>query len=114
VADGILTMKSTGKAYSSLSRPRHGEDQRSGCGEAARAQRRWRSGQGSIRCRTRPPIRVLCIQRPLEVKAGDWQELQVDLKDSGPLGTLRVYLPDSEIDFIEVAPEKGKAQRWDF
>ena len=51
---------------------------------------------------------------PFSVKAGDWQELKVSLKDEGPLGTLRVYLPDSEIDSIEVAPLKGKAQRWDF
>ncbi|MFN0077028.1 MAG: hypothetical protein ACKVY0_11190 [Prosthecobacter sp.] len=51
---------------------------------------------------------------PLEIKSGDWQELTVELKDKGPLGTMRVYLPDAEIDFIEVAPVNGKAQRWDF
>ncbi|OYW75770.1 MAG: hypothetical protein B7Z37_11755, partial [Verrucomicrobia bacterium 12-59-8] len=50
----------------------------------------------------------------LEVKAGDWQELKIELSDKGPLGTLRVYLPDGEIDFIEVAPAMGKGQRWDF
>ena len=38
----------------------------------------------------------------------------IELGDKGPLGTLRVYLPDGEIDFIEVAPANGKVQRWDF
>jgi hypothetical protein len=51
---------------------------------------------------------------PFEVKAGDWQEMSVPIKTPGLLGTLRLYLPDAEVDFIEVAPEKGKAQRWDF
>ena len=51
---------------------------------------------------------------PLEIKAGEWQELKLDLADKSPLGTLRVYLPDAEIDFIEVAPAKGKPQRWNF
>jgi hypothetical protein len=48
------------------------------------------------------------------LKAGHWQELKVELKEKAPLGTLRVYLPDSDIDFIEVAPANGKPQRWDF
>ncbi len=51
---------------------------------------------------------------PLEVKAGDWQELKLDLSAKALIGTLRVYLPDAEIDFIEIAPLKGKTQRWDF
>jgi hypothetical protein len=54
------------------------------------------------------------IAVPLEVKAGDWQELKIDLSAKALIGTLRVYLPDAEIDFIEVAPLKGKAQRWEF
>ena len=50
----------------------------------------------------------------LEVNAGDWQELRIDPRHKGPLGTLRLYLPDTEIDFIEVTPAIGHSQRWDF
>jgi hypothetical protein len=54
------------------------------------------------------------VSVPFEVKAGEWQEAKVELTHSAPLGTLRVYLPDSEVDHIEVKPAKGNAQRWDF
>jgi hypothetical protein len=54
------------------------------------------------------------ISTPFEVKPGDWQDLSIELKTTGLLGTLRLYLPDSDIDSIEIAPAKGKAERWDF
>ena len=54
------------------------------------------------------------LSLPFSVKPGDWQDVQVEVTTKALLGTLRVYLPDAEIDFIEVAPLKGKAQRWDF
>jgi hypothetical protein len=54
------------------------------------------------------------VSTPFEVKAGDWQEISVELKNPGPLGTLRLYLPDSDIDSIEIAPAKGKAEHWNF
>jgi hypothetical protein len=45
--------------------------------------------------------------------------LYIDLSTSAlgsavPLGTLRLYLPDAEIDFIEVAPANGRAMRSNF
>jgi hypothetical protein len=51
---------------------------------------------------------------PFEVEAGDWQELEIELKNQAALGTVRVYLPDADIDFIEVAPVQGRALRSDF
>ncbi len=58
------------------------------------------------------------VSTPFEVKAGDWQDLKIDLTHKGSLGTLRLYLPVDakpvEVDSIEVAPVKGKAQRWNF
>ena len=54
------------------------------------------------------------ISTPFEVKPGDWQDLSIELKTTGLLGTLRLYLPDSDIDSIEIAPAKGKTERWDF
>ena len=54
------------------------------------------------------------VSTPFEIKPGDWQEFSIDLKTSGPLGTLRLYLPDCDIDSIEIAPAKGKAEHWNF
>lgn len=58
------------------------------------------------------------ISTPWEIKAGDWQEVKVMLNHSGPLGTVRLYLPATaapvEIDSIEIAPVKGPAQRYNF
>lgn len=58
------------------------------------------------------------ITTPLEIKAGDWQEVKVSLTHTGPLGTMRLYLPVAdkpvEIDSIEVKPAKGQPQRWNF
>ncbi len=54
---------------------------------------------------------------PFTISSGDWQELGVEVKHDGPLGTLRVYLPASqpvEIDWIETRPAKAKAMRWEF
>jgi arylsulfatase A-like enzyme len=55
---------------------------------------------------------------PFDAVAGGWQELSVTVAEQGPLGTVRLYLPSSqqpvEIDWIEVKPGRGKAQRWDF
>jgi hypothetical protein len=36
------------------------------------------------------------------------------IKATGPIGTLRLYLPDSDIDSIELTPAKGKAEHWNF
>jgi hypothetical protein len=54
------------------------------------------------------------VSTPFDVKTGDWQEIRVELKNPGPLGTLRLYLPDSDIDSIEITPAKGKAEQWLF
>lgn len=56
--------------------------------------------------------------QPYTVTAGDWQEVSVAIDEAGPLGTMRLYLPPGpqpvEIDWIEVAPKAGRAQRWEF
>lgn len=112
VADGILTMKSTGKGTAFLG---HGMAKINGPAVVKLRVRSAAGGAGKVDSLPNTSADPSLVHSTaLEVKAGGWQELHVDLKDSGPLGTLRVYLPDSEIDFIEVAPEKGKAQRWDF
>lgn len=58
------------------------------------------------------------VSAPFEIKAGEWQELKIDVSTQGSLGTMRVYLPVNdrpvEVDSIEVAPAKGPPQRWNF
>lgn len=53
-----------------------------------------------------------------DVRAGDWQELTVNVPAKGLLGTTRVYLPatggGAELDWVEIAPKGAKPQRWDF
>lgn len=57
---------------------------------------------------------------PLTVSAGDWQEIAADLAESGPIGTLRFYLPATappiELDWVELRGKDAstKPMRWDF
>jgi hypothetical protein len=54
------------------------------------------------------------IASPFEIKSGEWQEIVVHLTASQPIGTVRAYLPDADIDFIDITPDKGKPLRSDF
>ncbi|MDP1590335.1 MAG: sulfatase [Prosthecobacter sp.] len=113
ITDGILTMKASGRPGSAFLG--HGMAKVSGPAVVKLRVRSTAGGAGKIESYPKgsaDPSGMIVV--PLEVKAGDWQELQLDLSAKGLIGTLRVYLPDAEIDFIEVAPLKGKAQRWDF
>jgi hypothetical protein len=51
------------------------------------------------------------------LKAGEWQDISVDLPADAKIGILRVYLPAQkqsvEIDWIELKMA-GKSKRWDF
>jgi hypothetical protein len=51
-------------------------------------------------------------------KGGDWEDITVDLPSSDGAGILRIYLPHpteaASFDWIEIKPEGGKTQRWDF
>ncbi|WP_146850037.1 sulfatase [Brevifollis gellanilyticus] len=112
-ADGILTMKSTGKAGAGFLG--HGMAKMQGPATVKVRVRSASGGAGKVDCFPKGAGDPEGMHStPFEVKAGDWQELSVSIKSAGLLGTLRLYLPDSEIDVIEVAPEKGKPQKWDF
>jgi arylsulfatase A-like enzyme len=54
---------------------------------------------------------------PYAMKAGDWQDVAVNIPASGPLGILRIYLPAQaqtvELDWVELRGV-GKSRRWDF
>jgi hypothetical protein len=113
VAEGILTLKATGKPGTAFLG--HAMGKLVGPARVTFRVRSSTGGSGKIdhfpRGSADPEI---MFSAPFEIKAGDWQEITVELKESGPLGTMRVYLPDSEMDFIQVAPAHGKAQRSDF
>jgi len=113
VQDGILTMKSTGKPGSAFLG--HGMPKMEAPAVVTLRVRSTNGGTGRIDSLPKTSADASIVHStPLALKAGDWQELKVELKEKAPLGTLRVYLPDSDIDFIEVAPANGKPQRWDF
>jgi hypothetical protein len=113
LTDGILTMKATGKPEVSFLG--HAMGKMNGHAVVKLRVRSQTGGAGKID--TFPKGSAVTdgmISTPFDVKAGDWQEIRVELKTSGPLGTLRLYLPDCEIDSIEIAPAKGKAEHWNF
>lgn len=112
-AEGILTVKNTGKP--GMAFLGHGMTKMNGPAVVKLRVRSATGGAGKIDSLPQTSADPSVIHStPLEVKPGEWQELKVDLKEKAPLGTMRLYLPDSEIDFIEVTPANGKTQRWDF
>jgi hypothetical protein len=53
-----------------------------------------------------------------QLAGGEWRDLTVELPAVGTLGIVRLYLPAEkdavQLDWIELKPSQGKAQRWDF
>ena len=113
VADGLLTMRGTGKPGTAFLG--HGTATMKGPAVVKLRVRSAGGGAGKIESfpnGSADPTGLVTV--PFEVEAGDWQELEIELKNQAALGTVRVYLPDADIDFIEVAPLKGRALRSDF
>ncbi|WP_395737205.1 sulfatase [Prosthecobacter sp.] len=113
VSAGIVTVKSTGRPGAAFLG--HGMAKMNGPAAVRLRVRSAAGGAGKIDSLPNTASDPNLIHSvPFAVKAGEWQDVQVEISEKGPLGTLRVYLPDGEVDFIEVAPVKGKGQRWDF
>ena len=113
VTNGILSLKATGKPSAAFLG--HGTAKMTGPAKVTLRIRSTTGGAGKIESYPQgsgDPAGM--IATPFEVKAGDWQDITVPLSTTQPLGTLRAYLPDADIDFIEIAPDKGKALRSDF
>lgn len=55
---------------------------------------------------------------PFELPGGDWQEVTVNVSESGPLGILRIYLPAEkqavEVEWIEIKAGSARPRRWEF
>jgi arylsulfatase A-like enzyme len=117
-ADGILTMTGTGQANAAFLG--HGMAKLNGPAVVKLRVRSATGGAGKIECYPKSvgdPTGM--TSAAFDVKAGDWQEVTVELTDKAPLGTMRLFLPATpdkpvEIDSIEVRPAAGSAQRWDF
>lgn len=117
LSDGVLTVTGTGKEGTAFLGHAAGRMM-----APATIKLRIRSqtgGAGKINCLLKgaaDPSDV--VSTPLEVQPGQWQDVIVELKHRGPLGTLRLYLPATqspvEIDRIEILPDSGSNEFWDF
>lgn len=116
VSQGIITI--TGKANAFLG---HGMGKMTGPATLSLRIRSSTGGEAKVEwlpLGTADPTVVKSV--PYKVQAGDWQQISVNLDDTGSLGTMRVYLPASqqplEVDWIEVRGKaaKSKPQRWEF
>lgn len=117
ITDGILTIKGTGKPGTAFLG--HGTGRTNAPATVLLRVRSEVGGAGKIDCM---PMGATdssqVISTPFEVQAGEWQEIQVELKHRGPIGTLRLYLPVAthpiEVDRIDLQPAKGPTQSWGF
>jgi hypothetical protein len=117
VKDGVLTMTALGKPAAAFLG--HGTGTMNAPATVKLRVRSKSGGEGhidSIPNGAGDPAIVKAM--PIKVVAGDWQEVQTEITGDGPLGTLRLYLPSVaspiDIDWVELKPKKGKAQRWEF
>ncbi|MEQ1839369.1 MAG: sulfatase [Verrucomicrobiales bacterium] len=113
VADGILSLKATGRPGTSFLG--HGMAKMTGPATIKLRVRSQTGGPAKIESYpngSADPGGMLSL--PFEVKPGDWQDLQVEVTSQSLLGTLRVYLPNIDIDSIEIVPAKGKAMKFEF
>ena len=56
---------------------------------------------------------------PFTLPGGDWQEITIEVPATGPLGIVRIYLPEQEqpieIDWIQITSNSGsKSTRTEF
>ncbi|MEQ1748321.1 MAG: sulfatase [Prosthecobacter sp.] len=113
VTAGVLSLKATGKPGEAFLG--HGTAKMTAPATIKLRVRSQTGGAGKIESYPNGSANATGMTSlPYEIKAGDWQDLELKLTHTGPLGTLRLYVPDAEIDFIEVAPAKDKAMRSEF
>jgi arylsulfatase A-like enzyme len=117
IASGILTMKGTGAAGAAFLG--HATGNMTAPATVTLRVRSESGGAGRIDCltqgATKPDDKV---STQFEVAKGDWQTIKVELKHTGRIGVLRLYLPAHgkpiEIDQIDIASKNGKAEQWSF
>ena len=75
------------------------------------------AGVGKVEWLPTPQAADQAKSVPWRMEAGDWREVRTEVPATGPLGVLRLYLPavqPVEVDWIEIIPDKGKRERYDF
>ncbi len=118
IADGVLTIKGTGKAGNVFLG--HATGRMTGPAVVSLRVRSVAGGAGRIDCLPQGAANdSAAVTFPFDVKPGDWQKITVDIKYTGRLGVLRLYLPATsqavvEIDQIDIEPAEGPAEHWTF
>lgn len=117
IVDGVLVVTGTGQQGTAFLGHATGRMQ-----APATVKLRVRSasgGAGKIDCLLKgaaDPSEI--VTTPFHVQPGDWQDIVVSLRHSGPLGTMRLYLPVSEapieINQLDIQPAQGKGESWTF
>ena len=114
VKDGVLTV--TGKGVSPFLGLAAGK-----MGGLTVVKFRARSatdGAGKVEWLPTPQAADKAKSVAFQLAGGEWRELTVELPATGTLGILRLFLPAEkdavQLDWIELKPSQGKAQRWDF
>lgn len=117
IGGGILTLKGTGAAGTAFLG--HAAGNMTAPATVTLRVRSESGGAGRIDCLTqgagKPDEKV---STPFNIPKGNWQTIKVELKHSGRIGVLRLYLPvheqPVEIDQIDIEPQRGKAEHWSF
>ncbi|MGV3483047.1 MAG: sulfatase [Planctomycetaceae bacterium] len=117
IADGVLTVTASGKEGTAFLG--HATGRMTAPATVTLRIRSQTGGAGKIDCLPKgaaDPANI--VSKPFTVQAGDWQDIQVELRHRGPLGTLRLYLPATQspvqIDRIEIQPDNGHGEVWNF
>jgi len=113
VADGVLTMTGKGAAFLG-----HVMGRATGPATVKLRVRSASGGVGKVEWMGEAAAGAQPQSAEFTVRAGDWQELTVDVPAKGVLGTTRLYLPvagaGAELDWVEIATKGAKPQRWEF
>ncbi|MGE3779288.1 MAG: sulfatase, partial [Pirellulaceae bacterium] len=117
VADGILTMRGIGDAGTAFLG--HALGRMTAPATVTLRLRSSTGGTGKIDCLPQGAADPsMVMSTPFQVPAGDWQDIRVELKHRGRIGTLRLYLPAADqpvfIDQIEIQAAQGAKQSWSF
>ncbi len=117
IAEGILTMKGTGAAGTAFLG--HATGNMTAPATVTLRVRSETGGAGRIDCLTQGAAKPdEKVSTPFDVPKGGWQTIKVELKHSGRIGVLRLYLPAHEkpieIDQVDIEPQRGKAEHWSF
>ncbi|MCA9063761.1 MAG: sulfatase [Planctomycetaceae bacterium] len=119
ISDGILTVQGTSASGNAFLG--HATGRMTGPAFVRLRLRSSAKGTGRIDCYPNGAgDDSIVFRAPFEVREGDhWQDITVEVKQPGRLGVLRLWLPvdDStsiDIDRIEIVPDKGRSEVWEF